>query len=254
MAVALGFWIVRARYRKTLLGWVWLPLRPGIDIFGKTLLFGAMLGVSSGDRPYLIFYLIGQAAWQFFDRSAFWAMRSLEMSRRTLQHIAIPRLVAVISAVIPASVEFLIYVCFAFAITLFYVVERSTFFIALDLTTGISAVGLVLLGLFGITWGLFTSVPSLHVRDIRFVSGFLFSLVYVMTPVIYPISSIPRPYSLVAQYNPLTAPIEMVKYGLLRTAPPTTASIVVSVSTLSVLLALGLCLFARSDARLIARV
>ena len=43
------------RYRKTYLGVLWIPLKPGIDILSQTLLFGGFLQVGSGDRPYCIF-------------------------------------------------------------------------------------------------------------------------------------------------------------------------------------------------------
>jgi hypothetical protein len=39
------------KVRKTWLGWIWIPLKPGIDILSRTLFFHQVLGATSGDRP-----------------------------------------------------------------------------------------------------------------------------------------------------------------------------------------------------------
>src|SRR5438094_501448 len=37
---------VKRRYRRTWLGWIWVPLRPSADMAGRVLLFGGLLSVS----------------------------------------------------------------------------------------------------------------------------------------------------------------------------------------------------------------
>src|SRR6266540_2527874 len=54
------------RYRQTYLSWLWIPLRPAIDIASRTLLFGGFLQVGSGDRPYFIYIAFASAGWQLF--------------------------------------------------------------------------------------------------------------------------------------------------------------------------------------------
>jgi lipopolysaccharide transport system permease protein len=92
------------------------------------------------------------------------------------------------------------------------------------------------------------------VRDIRFVIRYVISFLYFLTPVLYAISSLPAEYRVLATYNPISAPIEMIKDNLLETGPPATASVVVSLAALIVVFPLGLlvCSFAerRAHARL----
>ena len=49
------FWMgkefILKRYRRTYLGALWIPLRPGMDILTQTFIFGGLLQVGSGDRP-----------------------------------------------------------------------------------------------------------------------------------------------------------------------------------------------------------
>ena len=71
LALHFGARYVERRYARTLLGWLWVPLRPTADVAGRVLLFGGFLGVASGDRPYFMFFIVGFAAWMLFDRTAF---------------------------------------------------------------------------------------------------------------------------------------------------------------------------------------
>src|SRR5439155_9494504 len=63
-------------YRGTYLGLLWIPLRPVLDILMQALFFGGFLGVSPGNRPYIVFLLIGSIGWHFFDRTTYWSYRS----------------------------------------------------------------------------------------------------------------------------------------------------------------------------------
>lgn len=94
---------IERRYRRTWLGWLWIPLRPGIDIASRVLLFGGFLGVASGDRPYFMFFIVGAAAWQVFMTTAQWATRALEINKAVLQRSGIPRLTATLGAIGPGS-------------------------------------------------------------------------------------------------------------------------------------------------------
>src|SRR5205807_361260 len=52
-------------------------------------------------------------------------------------------------------------------------------------------------------------------RDVRRLAGYFLSFWYFLTPVIYPIDKIPSDWQFLASLNPVTAPIELVKDGLL---------------------------------------
>src|SRR6185436_3417242 len=79
------------RYRKTYLGIMWIPLRPGIDILSRTLLFGGFLQVGSGDRPYFIFLAFASAGWQLFDSSLRWGTRALRRGKSITSGLYFPQ-------------------------------------------------------------------------------------------------------------------------------------------------------------------
>lgn len=246
---------VERRYARTVLGWLWIPLRPAVDVGSRVLLFGGFLGVASGDRPYFMFFIVGMAAWQLFERTSFWATRALEMNRALFSRVNVSRLTAVLAAAVPGMLDFLLYAALAAIGAVFYKVSRGTSYLIFDLrAVAAVAVGVTLLMLFALGIGLWTATLAAETRDVRFFSRYVFGFWFFLTPVIYPISTIPEKYRTIAELNPITAPVELVKYGALRTAPPTLSSLLVCVAFLSVLVVGGLWFFARGQRVAVERI
>jgi lipopolysaccharide transport system permease protein len=111
-----------------------------------------------------------------------------------------------------------------------------------------------LLACYVVAIGLFTAPIAMRARDVRFLLAYVMGLWYFVTPVIYPTSYLPEAYRPIAELNPLTAPVELVKYGVLDTAPPTALSLGISLVTLAVLSVAGLVFFLRSERRAWARI
>lgn len=235
------------RYARTLLGWVWIPLRPTFDVGARVLLFGGFLGVASGDRPYFMFFIIGMAAWQLFDRTAFWAMRAIEMNRTLLSRVHVSRLSPVVAAIVPGALDLLLYLGIALIGATYYALTHGSSYLVVDRATAWAGLGIFLLALFAIALGMLLAPLAAEARDVRFFSRYVFGFWFFLTPIVYPISTIPPGYRKLAELNPITAPVELVKYGLLRTAEPTSLSLTVSLATLCVLLVGGLWFFARRE-------
>jgi lipopolysaccharide transport system permease protein len=245
---------VQRRYRRAWLGWLWVPLRPAADLIGRVLLFGGLLSVSSGTRPYFIFYMVGATAWRFFQMGVLMATRSLDLNRSLFQKVNLPRVTAVAAAVVPAAVEAGMFALLGLVGAVYFKLTEGSFYVYVWPGTLAAVAGFALLALFVFVVGLWTAPLAAHARDVRFLVTYALGLWYVATPVIYPISSIPSQFRPLAEYNPLTAPVELVKYGLMQTAPPSQNSVVVSLVALAVLLAGGLMSFARAEAKAAAAV
>lgn len=239
---------VEKRYRRTWLGWLWIPLRPSADIAGRVFLFGALLGVSSGDRPYFMFFIVGAGAWRFFATGVIWATRALDLNRGLFRQANVPRASAVIAGIVPGAVEATIYAAIAAVAAVYFKLSHGTFYLVLDAGILSALAGTALLALYVVAVGLWTAPLAYHARDVRFLLTYALGLWFVITPVIYPISAIPEKFRPLAEWNPLTAPIELVKSGILQTAPPTQTSLQVSLTVLAVVLGAGAVTFARAEA------
>jgi lipopolysaccharide transport system permease protein len=248
-----GKMYLRRRYAGTWLGAFWI-LRPVIDTGSRALLFGGFLGVSSGDRPYVIFLFIGTSGWLLFERTAFWAMRSANMIKGVASRVYLPRLPSVCAAVVPAGVDVLLNAGIGGIAILYYWLVKGHMYLTSPKLMVFGVLGMLMLMLYGIVFGLFTSSLVVHARDIRFTFSYVMQVFYFLTPVVYPISSLPPKYRIFAELNPITGPIELVKYGFLQTAPPTSREMLISVVCLLVLGWLALAFFSRLERKAVSRL
>ena len=91
--------------------------------------------------------------------------------------------------------------------------------------------GLLVLMLLGLGVGVAAAGLGARTRDIRFGLNYAIGFLYFVTPVIYPMSTIPPKWRPVAELNPATGAIEMAKDGIFGThslsVPAALVSIVV---------------------------
>jgi lipopolysaccharide transport system permease protein len=235
------------RYRATYLAWIWIPLRPAIDIASRTLLFGGFLQVGSGDRPYFIFIAFASAGWQLFDSSLKWATRAVRRGKSIAGDLYFPRTALITGAIAPAIVDFILYAAVAIIGTVYYLVVQGDNYLAPPKQWLVAVLGLGILMLYGMAIGLFTSPLAMITKEVRYFLGYVMQFWYYVTPVVYSTSSLPQQYRWIAVVNPITAPIEMVKFGFLSTAPPETISLISCFIMLPVLLFGGLRFFSRFE-------
>lgn len=240
---------IEKRYIRTWLGWLWLPLRPILSVGSRVLLFGALLAVPSEGKPYLLFYLVGFSAWTLFAETTYWATRSIELNRSILKRMYVPRLTVLVAAPANGIVNYLLYLAITCVVVAYYAAVSGVFHLELALDSVLLvAAGLALMVLVGLCVGLFTSVWGARARDIRFSLGYVLNLWLFITPVIYPLSAVPDSLRTVVLLNPMTAPVEMVRKGLLGTGGAPTTSLAVTLGTVAVLLIAGLWFFGREEA------
>lgn len=240
--------------RGTWLGYLWIPLRPALNLLAKGFVFGGMLHVASGDRPYLMFLVVGQGAWDFFDKSVYWSFRTLQSEQKLISSYQIPWIGPILATIIPAAVDAGQYVVIGIIAAIYYRFTRGSFFVQLDTGCLESVLGALLLATWAIALSLILAPMIMKVRDVRFFLKYMLSFWMYLVPIIYPISYLPAKYQRIAEYNPITAPLEMIKDGLLSTGPPSMISMLTCVVGLMIMLPLGLVLTARAERAAHARI
>lgn len=73
--------------------------------------------------------------------------------------------------------------------------------------------------------------------------SFGISLYMYITPVVYPVSSIPEKYRWIAEYNPLTGIFECFKYAYLGVGDFTLGMLAYSTIIISLIMMLGILIF-----------
>jgi ABC-type polysaccharide/polyol phosphate export permease len=203
--------------------------------------------VPSGNRPYLVFLLVGSIGWYFFDRTTLWSYRSLQVNRRYFHTVPAPWLPAITGAAIPGAVQAGLYGLIALVVSIYYKLSDGSFYVGFGGHTAYAALGLVLLLLYSWTFGLLLAPLVRVIRDTRLVLRYFFAFLYMVTPILYTVQAIPPRYRSIALYNPLTAPVEFVRHGLLEMGMPDARSIVTSVVVLVAALPIAALLFAGAE-------
>jgi lipopolysaccharide transport system permease protein len=236
MTLYFGFTFLEKFYRRTVLGWVWIPLRPVISVGTRVLVFGGLLAAPSGGVPYTIFFLVSFASWQLFGYTAFWGTRSIELSRGILNKMYIPRLTCLTGAVVISLVNFALYIAIAAIVVLVYLFFDGTTYLDPGPGLVLTFAGIALALLLAQSIALWTSILNARARDVRFAMQFVLGFWFFLTPIIYPLSQVPAAFQTVASLNPMTAPIEMIRIGLFGTGE---LPIVALCSTLAMILIVG---------------
>jgi lipopolysaccharide transport system permease protein len=242
------FFAVRAferMYAGTILGRSWILIRALLPLAVQTLVFGGVLGVGSQGVPYFLFVSVGTTAWDLFAQATMWGTRSLQMNRAFLTRIYIPRLILPIATMSPAIINFVIHIAVVAGAILYYRITRGVwFFTPLNLGWALFAILLVLVLALGIA--LWTSVPALVARDVRFTLGYVLGFWLFLTPVLYPLPRDAK-YGWLLSLNPMSAIVTAFKHGTLGLGAPRLDDLGIALLVIAVVLGSGLWFFSRAE-------
>ncbi len=185
---------MKARYRKTLAGILWVVLNPIIMYSVQSFVFKRFLKVEVDN--YSLFLLGGLLPWIFIVTTLDMCTPLLRSSNELLKAFKIDPRVIVISQLFDNLFNFLI-AFFAILVPFWIFYQHSLmgiFFLPLALLQ-------MIVGLWGMTW--FLSVFNVFYRDTRFVVQFLTSVLFFLTPIFYPIEYVPKVFRWIIELNPL---------------------------------------------------
>ena len=240
----LGAQSFRKLYARTMLGWTWVFVTPLVPILMNLFVFGVLVGVTSEGIPYFLFLAVGNISWDFFASALMWSTRGLEMHRKVIDRVYVPRLILPIATMTPAIFNFLVNFSVTALVVLWYWAVDGTPYVTIGLHTfwSVAALAMILTLVLGI--GMFTSVWGETARDARFTLGTLLQLWFLATPVLYPTSQVPPQYQHWLILNPMASFVEAFKYGFLKTNPPDPFRFAIASAMTITVLSLGLMFFA----------
>ena len=234
-------------YSRTVLGRLWLFIRPLFEVVVGTVIFGNIIGVKSENVPYFLFFLIGMTIWNLFGGSLMWITRSLEMNHNVLKNSYFPRVILPLGNAAPAWTTFGICVIVIVLTALYYYATEQQMYLGVGVRTLAAIAAVVLTALLALAVGLWTSVLGVNARDVRFALGYATQFWFYLTPVIYPVSVIPERWRWLAKVNPMAPLVETFKWGTLGVGHLDWFALGGSVVTILVVLSVGCWFFNRSD-------
>ncbi len=184
---------LKARYRRSILGWAWSMINPLATIAIYTLVFGVIFKAeppvagNGSTRSFALYLFTGLVTWNLFFTMVMGPMDWLAGVADLLKKVQFPPDAAIFGGTLSGVVQSLI--------------EAG---VLLVIMIGIGNVGwtylllpyvLATTLLFGLGIGFVLAIANAHFRDIKHLTGIALNVWFFLTPIVYPPSLFPEEYA-----------------------------------------------------------
>lgn len=204
---------LKVRYKRSVLGFIWVMLNPLLTMAVISIVFSQVIRFPT-QSYYPTFLLAGILIWNLYAQSTVAAMSSLLGNGTVLQRIYVPPSTFVASAIGSALVNLL------FAIVPFFVLALITG-VPPSPTWVLIIIPIIEATIFSFGIGLIVSALMVFFHDTYEIYSVLVGVYIFLTPVYYPVTSLPQPLRQAEQYNPMFLFIDCVRNAVIdRSIPP----------------------------------
>jgi lipopolysaccharide transport system permease protein len=232
-------------YKQTILGPLWFIVQPILTTVMFMFIFGRLAGISTDGVPQALFYFSGIILWNYFSDCLTRNSKIFIENQNVFGKVYFPRLVVPISITISNLIRFFIQFCIFLIIYFYYFYSASV--VSPNVYAMLIPVLIIMVAGLSLGFGIIFSSLTTKYRDLSFLLTFGVQLWMYITPIIYPLSSIPADKQWILQLNPMTSIIEAFKYGTLGTGIFSWPNLAYSFVYMMVLLLFGVIIFNRIE-------
>ena len=243
---------LKARYKRSLLGWTWSLLSPLSTILVYSLVFSVFFraappAAGNGSQNFAVFLFTGLVVWLLFagmiNGSMGWLMAIGDLRRK----VFFPPETAIFGSGLALAVQ--------------SAIEAGVLLIVMLLignigpTTLLLPIVLALAAIFGLGLGFFVCVLNTHYRDVQYLVGIILNAAFFLVPIVYPLSIIPErhwglPIRRIIELNPINQFVEAARESAYLFQWPSLSRWCVLVCYSFVVFALGWRFFAKRSMQL----
>ena len=201
-------------YKQTVLGPAWIFLNPLVSSIIYAFVFGTIAGIGTDGVPPILFYMCSNALWLFFASCVERNARTFTENAGVFGKVYFPRLTIPISNMLSSVIQFCIQMLMVVGLLLYFLAKGQV----QPHWEAWFAVPLVLLhlGMLGLGCGIIISSLTTKYRDLSILVTFGIQLWMYITPIVYPATQIDSGLiRTVLMINPVTAPVELMRYAVL---------------------------------------
>ncbi|MFO0773246.1 MAG: ABC transporter permease [Nitrospiraceae bacterium] len=231
---------LKARYAQTSLGVAWALLQPLAMMIMFTFVFGRLANLPSDGIPYPIFAYAALVPWSFFAKSLDRGGFSVVAESNLVSKVYFPRLIVPISVTLGGLLDFAISFALLFAMMWWFGISLQVSILALPIC-------IVLTVLLALALSLWLAAICVRYRDVGAIVPLLTQLWMFGSPVVYPVSLVPKDWLWFYNVNPMVGLLEGYRWALLGTASPALPVLAVNILVIAVLLLGGLMYFNRME-------
>jgi ABC-type polysaccharide/polyol phosphate export permease len=222
---------LKARYRGSVLGFVWSFVNPLLLLLIYTFVFTVVLpGAHPPElEPFALFMFCGILPWTWFSSSLLESSNVLIAGGNLIKKVLFPAEVLPIVSVLAGLVHFCLGLPILALFLIYYRVPvwptDLLWFPLIVLTQLVLTIGLALL----------VSALTVHFRDVRDLLANLLTLWFFATPIIYPITQAPERVRRLLNLNPFTHLVIAYQEVLFRPGPFAQVNRLIAVAIASII-------------------
>lgn len=188
---------VTLKYKRTFLGILWSLLNPVLLAIVLFIAFKVFMRIKMVEN-YTFFFLSALFPWNWFSASVTMSTGALVWNVNLIKRIRFPRHFLVLATILGQFVNFMfalpIVVCFSYFYSDGPGMSWLVIIPILIVIQSIATIGICLM----------VSMVNAYFRDMEYIVGVVITLLFWMTPIIYPLKMVPEAYRVYLAINPLT--------------------------------------------------
>jgi len=224
---------LKSKYKSTAFGFLWIVINPLLQMLVLTIVFSFIIKIQIDNYPLFVFS--GLLPWMFFSLSVQAGTSSLIANRDLIKKVPFPREILPISSVVA---HLFIFVLSLILLVMFVIIAAGLWFPLLFLIPLV-----VLVALFAISLSLLLSSLDVYYRDVSFMLQAILVPWFYLTPILYPISFVPKLFLGFYQLNPMVGIITAFQAIFLGENMVAWSALGVSVLETVILLVVGFFVF-----------
>jgi len=203
---------VQARYRRSVLGYLWTFLNPLLLLSVYLLVFTRFTRAVTVEN-YALFLFVGILPWLWLSGSVVSGTTSIAMSGGLVTRVCMPPQVLPAVAVISNLVNFLLGLPVMLVAAAIFGKIPGAAYVWLPVVIALQTL---------FSYGIALTVATLTVRfrDVQFLAQNLLMVWFFLTPIAYPIAMVPERFQRLLQFNPAVAFVRPYQQIVLEGRPP----------------------------------
>ncbi len=231
---------LKVKYQSSVLGFAWSMLNPLLMMLVLYVVFSNVFKTTQSH--FALYLLIGIVSWRFMANGTTFAMSTIVRKSSLVTKIFIPRQVLVLASVLSSFIS---------SILEFLVLIPLLLILGAGISPYILLFPLIHVIFFMIVYGISLILASLYVyyRDLNQIWDVLIQIGFFLSPIVYPLATVPPQYMQYYMLNPITIIIQMYRDVLLYHSLPSLYDVAISLSFGIALILIGSAVFGRLERR-----
>lgn len=188
---------IKTRYAGSILGVIWILLYPLSMAAITSIVFALAFQKTIENVPFFLYTLAGFSIWVFFVQTISSSARSLVQNRDIIVNNNIPTELILGGVVLSR--------CIDLCITTVFLIIVSQIFGVLIFSPRLFIESVLALLLITSIISMIVAAGNVYFRDVQALVDIFLNILFYATPIIYPLSAVPKRYLWIFNLNPLTS-------------------------------------------------